>query len=125
MSGCIVTEVNQTLNSQSSSSQINCVRLTSTSIPPLSCSAENTNESNLIVDTFSNLDPSGLGALTMMENCEQVLSANLSTSLQLGEESALGRHDEIVVVQENMSDSFDRIANNTINEFCEIYTKPN
>lgn len=62
-----------------------------------------------------------------MEDSEQVLSANLSASLQLAESNILVKSEEAVVAQDNinMTDSFDRIANNTLNEFCEIYTKRN
>lgn len=64
-----------------------------------------------------------------MEDSEQVLSANLSASLQLAETNILVKSEEnaVAVVQDNinMTDSFDRIANSTLNEFCEIYTKRN
>lgn len=80
--------------------------------------------------TFSSLDrldSSDLREFTLLEDSEHVLSANLSASLHLAENSAQRKPDEELVVQENlnMSDSFDRIADNTLNEFCEIYTKRN
>jgi len=55
------------------------------------------------------------------------LSTNLSASLHLTENSVRGEPNLEIVVQDNinMSDSFDRIANNTLNEFCEFYTKRN
>lgn len=80
--------------------------------------------------TFSSLDrldSSDLRAFTMMEDSEHVLSANLSASLQLAETDTSDKSEQAVVAQDNinMTDSFDRIANNTLNEFCEIYTKRN
>jgi len=77
------------------------------------------------------LDSNDLRAFTMMEeDSEQVLSANLSASLQLEDDNCtpdkLEAHNDIIYVESvNMTDSFDRIANNTLNEFCDIYSHPN
>lgn len=88
------------------------------------------NDPNLMETTFPSLDrldSSDLrAAFTMIEDSEQVLSANLSASLQLADGCTFDKPDEIMVQESiNMSDSFDRIANSTLNEFCETYTKRN
>lgn len=132
MSGCITTEVCSVLNNQNTSCQTNPVSPATISIAPLPCPTEGVNEPSLMEGAFSSLDrldSSDLRELTtMMEDSEQVLSANLSASLQLADCSSSNKlSNEVIAAQEslNMSDSFDRIANNTLNEFCEIYTKPN
>lgn len=130
ISGCTITEVCPTLNSQNTSSQKSYAPPTTISITPLPCPTEGNNEPNLMETTFSSLDrldSSDLREFTLLEDSEHVLSANLSASLHLAENSAQRKPDEELVVQENlnMSDSFDRIADNTLNEFCEIYTKRN
>lgn len=117
------------LNSPSTSSQMNCPPPITIITAPLPCPTDG-NESNFMESTFSSsldqLDSSDLGEFTMMEDNEHVLSANLSASLQLGDSNISNRPDVMANNQENMSDSFDRIANNTLNElFCEIYTKHN
>lgn len=131
MSGCITTDVCSVLTSQNPSCQTNPVSPTPITITPLPCPTEGV-EPSLMEGAFSSLDrldSSDLRELTtMIEDSEQVLSANLSASLQLADCSTSDKpSNEVEVVQEsmNMSDSFDRIANNTLNEFCKIYTKPN
>lgn len=132
-SGCTITEVSPTtLNSQNTSSQNNYAPPTTiTTITTLPCPTEGNNEPNLMEATFSSLDRLDSSDLipqtfTLMEDSDHdVLSAELSASLHLAESSVRGESDEEIVVPENinMSDSFDRIADNTLNEFCEIYTK--
>lgn len=118
------------LNSPSTSSQMNCPPPITIITAPLPCPTDG-NETNFMDSTFSSsldhLDSNDLGAFsTMMEDSEHVLSANLSASLQLADSNIPNRPAEGANVPENMSDSFDRIANNTLNEFlCEIYTKHN
>jgi len=119
-----------TLSSHTPTSQNNYVPPTTITITPLPCPTEGNNEPNLMEATFSSLDrldSSDLREFTLLEDSENVLSANLSASLHLAENSVCGKSDQEVVVQDNinMSDSFDRIADNTLNEFCEIYTKRN
>ncbi|CAI6363066.1 unnamed protein product [Macrosiphum euphorbiae] len=88
---------------------------------PLPCPTESNNESNLMEATLSSLDSSDLR--TLLGDSEHALSTNLSPSLLLTENSVRGEPNlEIVQDNINMSDSFDRIANNTLNEFCEFYT---
>lgn len=125
MSGCIATEIVPPLPSQNTAS----CQIASGAPTVLPCSAEG-DESSLMEGAFTSLDrldSSDLREFTMMEVSEQVLSANLSASLQLAENSTSEKESNEKDVQENinMQDSFDRIANNTLNEFCEIYTKPN
>jgi len=91
---------------------------------PLQCLTEG-NESNFMEAGFSSLDSSDLR--TLLGDSEHALSTNLSASLYLTENSVHGESNPEIVVQDNinMSDSFDRIAHNTLNEFCEFYTKRN
>ncbi|XP_050440903.1 embryonic polarity protein dorsal-like isoform X2 [Adelges cooleyi] len=131
ISGCTVTEVCPTLNNQTTNctpSQSSCSLPTAITITPLPCPTEGNNDSTLMETTFSSLDrldSNDLRAFTMIEDSEQVLSANLSASLQLADGNLSTKADEVVHETMNMSDSFDRIANSTLNEFCEIYTKHN
>lgn len=129
-SGCIITEVGCMLNnSPKTLSQTSCAPPVRTIMPLPHLNNRNNDDSQLI--TFSSLDrldSSDLRELSTIMDSEQVLSANLSASLQLDECSVppIKPCDEMEVQDNiNMTDSFDRIANNTLNEFCEIYTKRN
>jgi len=110
-------------------SQTNCAPPVKTMTALPNMNNENNDDSQLI--TFSSLDrldSSDLRELSTIIDSEQVLSANLSASLQLDECSIPPiKPCNEMEVQDNitMTDSFDRIANNTLNEFCEIYTKRN
>lgn len=130
MSGCIATEVCPALLSQNTASrQITSTQPPALNVSSLPCPTEG-DESSLMVGPFSSLD--GLDTSELMpfppvEDSEQVLSANLSASLQLADNSTSENPSIERDVQENinMSDSFDRIANSTINEFCLNYAKLN
>jgi len=86
------------------------------------------NESNLMEATFPSLDSSDLKTwLEDSEHSEHMLSTYLPASQHLTENSVHGEPNQEMVVQDiiNTSDSFDRIADNTLKEFCEFYTKRN
>lgn len=109
-------------------SQTSCASSVSSTITPLPCI--NDDSQLLTFSSLDRLDSSDLRELSTIVDSEQVLSANLSSSLQLGECSippiTTKPCDEMGIQDNtNMTDSFDRIANNTLNEFCEIYTKQN
>jgi len=115
-----------TINSHNPTSQKNYVPQTSITTTPLPCLTGDNNESSIMENTFPSIDSSDL-IRTLWEDSERVLSDNLSASLHLTENSARGNSVQEIVVQDsiNMSDSFDRIADNTLKEFCETYTKRN
>lgn len=115
-----------TVNSHNPTSQKNYAPQTSITATPLPCLTGDNNESNIMENTFPSIDSSDL-IRTLWEDSERVLSDNLSASLHLTENSAPGNSVQEIVVQDsiNMSDSFDRIADNTLKEFCETYTKRN
>lgn len=99
MSGCITTEISPTLNNQNTPSQTNY------SPPPTS----------ILMDPFPSFDSSDFREL--MDH-EQVLSANLSASLQLTDDNLPDQSDEETVQESmNMTDSIGRIAISTLNEF--------
>lgn len=127
ISGCTTT-VCSMLNNQNLSSQTNYDPSTAINISPSSCLTECNDPSNLMDTTITSLDRLDSNDLisSMIVDSDQ-LSANLSARLQLTEANIQGKPDEVVVVPENdnLSDSFDTIANNTLNEFCKIYTKRN
>ncbi|XP_060875726.1 embryonic polarity protein dorsal-like isoform X2 [Metopolophium dirhodum] len=126
-SGCTITKVCPTVNSHNPTSQKCSTYALPTTITttPLPCPTDGNNESNLMEATLSCLDSSDLR--TLLGDSEHVLSTNLSASLHLTENSVRGESNQEIVVQDNinMSDSFDRIADNTLKEFCEFYTKRN
>jgi len=112
-------------NSHNPTSQKNYALPTTITTTPLPCPTDGNNESNLMEATFPSLDSSDLR--TLLGDSEHVLSTNLSASLHLTENSVRGEPNQEIIVQDNinMSDSFDRIADNTLKEFCEFYTKRN
>ncbi|XP_001949498.2 embryonic polarity protein dorsal isoform X1 [Acyrthosiphon pisum] len=124
-SGCTITKVCPTVNNHNPTSQKNYALPTTITTTPLPCPTEDNNESNLMEATLPSLDSSDLR--TLLGDSEHVLSTNLSASLHLTENSARGESIPEIVVEDNinMSDSFDRIADNTLKEFCEFYTKRN
>lgn len=110
MSGCIVTEVDSPLKSQSISSQTNSAPLTgiTNSLP---CPTEINNDP-MLMEGFSSLDQLDSSELrefqndTTMEDTEHVLSANLCASLQLEVGNTLGDSDKVVNPENmNISDS--------------------
>lgn len=116
MSGCIITEVVSPHKSQNISSHKSSAPLTV--IPnSLPCPTEVNNEP-IFMDTFSSLDQLDSSELRefqnniMIEDTEQVLSANLCASLQLEVGSTPGESEKVVQENMNMSEgSLDRIAN--------------
>lgn len=119
MSGCVTTEISSTLNCQSTSSQANFSPLT-----PLPCPTEGNNEPNLM-DTFPSLDRFDSNEF-MIEDSEQVLSADLSARLQLADGNIPDMSNEVIVQGNmNMTDSYERITNTLDKILCENYTKPN
>ncbi|XP_029345087.1 embryonic polarity protein dorsal isoform X2 [Acyrthosiphon pisum] len=124
-SGCNITKVCPTVNSHDPTSQKNYALPTTITTTPLPCPTEDNNESNLMEATFPSLYSSDLR--TLLGDSEHVLSTNLSASLHLTENSAHGESIPEIVVEDNinMSDSYDKIADNVLKEFCELYTKSN
>jgi len=82
------------------------------------------NESNLMESPFPSTHPD---ISTLWENPERMSAETLIADLYLTDNRVLEEFDQEIVVTENinMSDSFDRIANHTLKEFCEHYTDPN
>lgn len=126
ISGCTTT-VCSMLNDQNTS-QTNYAPSTAINISPSPCLTEcNDDPSNLMDTTITSLDRLDSNDLisSMIVDSDQ-LSANLSARLQLTENNIPCKPDEVVVPEnDNLSDSFDTIADNTLNEFCKIYTKRN
>lgn len=121
MSGCVTTDISSTLNSQNMSPQTNYPSLTQ------SCPTEGNNEPNLM-DTFPSLDRFDTNELRdlMIDDSEQVLSADLSARLQLADGNIPDMSNEVIVQGNmNMADSYEQIATNTLDKLlCENYTKP-
>lgn len=116
MSGCIITEVVSPHKSHIISSQKNSAPLT---VVPnsLPCPTQGSNDHNFM-DTFSSLDQLDSSELrefqnNLIEDTEQILSANLCASLQLEVGNTPGEPEKLIVHENmNMSDSsLDRIAN--------------
>jgi hypothetical protein len=115
------------LSNQNLSTQTNYDQSTAINISPSSCLTECNDPSNLMDTTITSLDRLDSSDLisSMIVDSEQ-LSTNLSTRLQLTEANIPGKSDEVVISEnDHLSDSFDTIADNTLNEFCKIYTKRN
>ncbi|XP_025410633.1 embryonic polarity protein dorsal-like isoform X2 [Sipha flava] len=126
ISGCTTT-VCSMLSNQNLSTQTNYDQSTAINISPSSCLTECNDPSNLMDTTITSLDRLDSSDLisSMIVDSEQ-LSTNLSTRLQLTEANIPGKSDEVVISEnDHLSDSFDTIADNTLNEFCKIYTKRN
>lgn len=118
MSGCVTTDISsQSLNSQNTPSQTNYSPLTQ-----LPCPTDGNNEPNLM-DTFPSFDTN---ELLMIDDSEQVLSADLSARLQLADGNIPDMSNEVIVQGNmNMTDSYERIATTTLDKLlCENYTKP-
>lgn len=113
------------LNNQNIS-QTNYAPSTAINISPTSCLTDCNDPSDLIDTTMTSLDRLDSNDLisSMIVDSEQ-LSTNLSTRLQLREKNIPCKPDVVVPEHDNISDNFDTIADNTLNEFCKIYTKHN
>lgn len=112
MSGCIATEVCPALCQNIASCQITSIHPPALNISSLPCPTEGV-ESLLMEGSFlsleQRLDASELMPLPPVEDSEQVLSANLSASLQLADNSTPENPSNEKDVQENINmDSFDR-----------------